>query len=131
MVSLSPLAMLWAGVFLAITIVLDTRTRRFPAWWFLSSFAIVVCWYPKLSIFGGFVALLLVLVADFPGGDIRCSIILGLIVGPQLVSVLLAAAFLLTLIAWKRGLTEVPWTVYIGIVYLAYVVIYSAFIPRG
>lgn len=102
-------------LYLLLVVLIDVRTRRFPLW--LGVLAIVLGLVYEWSWWGFVVGLGLGLVADVPGGDLRAMAFLGALVGPVTIAWTLSGAFLLTLWAWRRGLTGVPWTVYLGLVY--------------
>lgn len=116
-------------LFILIAMIVDIRTRRFPFWLFATTSSF--CWYflIDISLLGAFAGLVMGLVADVPGGDLRFMVILGAIVGAQIVCITLGAAFMVTLVAWNRGLTGVPWTVYIGLVYPPISLIHSTLYP--
>lgn len=121
--------MILPSLFLLVALLVDIRTRRFPFWLFVVSWTAIWVFQVSVSFPGAFMGLILGLLADVPGGDLRFMVLFGLMIGPIAISITLACAFLLTLIAWNRGLTGVPWTVYMGLVYPTYSVLLSRVSP--
>lgn len=117
------------SLFLLVSVIVDVRTRRFPFWLFVATCSAIWVFQAPPSFTGAFMGLILGLLADVPGGDLRFMVLFGLMIGPMAISITLASAFLLTVIAWNRGLTGVPWTVYMGLVYPAYSLLHSLVTP--
>jgi hypothetical protein len=118
------------GLYLIVVMFVDYCTRTYP-WWLLGIGVAIVAYLERVSMAGIVVGGLLCLVADTPGGDFRFAMVLGAMVGPVVMAWTLAGAFAVTLIAWRFGLTGMPWTVYIGLMYPIISTVLSTVSPIG
>lgn len=111
------------GVYLLLVLATDLRTRRYPLW--LIVLAVPIAMIEGWSWWGMVVGLGLGAYADVPGGDLKFLGIFGGLVGMPIIAWTLFGAFGLTWLAWRKGLTGVPWTVYIGLAYPWTVIVQS------
>lgn len=99
-----------AVIWLSICCLYDFAFRRIPN-------PVIVCglacgwYYTNWSWWGFGTTLVVLLVAGFPGGDVKGMAILGGIVGMLPITCTLYIAFMVTLLVWKRRTILYPWMI--------------------
>lgn len=116
-----------ASAALAILLAADLRWRRIP--WTIAGGLLLAGiltgwagapWSWTGMVLGG----ALVLVAGFPGGDVRAGVIMGGFLGPLPVALVLGAAYGLTILAWHlEGDRLRPWMFFLAMAFVSVVVI--------
>ena len=118
-----------SALYLLIVLWCDLRTRRYPFW--LLGLGLLFGLAEGWSWWGMGLGLVLGGIADLPGGDLKFVGVFGGLVGVEIIAWTVFLAFCLTVLAWIRGLTGVPGTIYMGLGYSWTVIFQTIFQPSS
>lgn len=94
---------------LGLLALVDAVWRRLPDWFLLVLLLIVLALPLELHFVSAVASGFVVLVAGFPGGDIKGIMLVMLTVSFPVAMVVLMGSFLLTLVLWAIRVREFPW----------------------